>query len=203
MMATTPLNWPARLKRTEKRKSAAFSMRGSAALAHLEKQVALFGGRNLMISTNLRVGRYTREIVISDPNPSDPGVAIFFDRGGKEMCIACDRWAHVIDNIRAIGLSLEAIRGIERWGTEEMVDAALAGYAALPSGEVAMAVATVQDPADPWWIVMGMRKDSTREEVHREYRSWVRIHHPDAGGDPERFREVTEAYQQALAEVQR
>ena len=33
------------------------------------------------------------------------------------------------------------------------------------------------------------------EQIKRQYRRLANAHHPDKGGDPERFREITAAYQ--------
>ena len=35
--------------------------------------------------------------------------------------------------------------------------------------------------------------------ARREYRAWVRTHHPDAGGDPDSFAAALPAWQQRLA----
>jgi len=42
---------------------------------------------------------------------------------------------------------------------------------------------------------LGLRPDAATEEVKRAYRRKAREHHPDAGGDAERFKEVTRAYE--------
>lgn len=43
--------------------------------------------------------------------------------------------------------------------------------------------------------VLGLRPDAGAEEIKRAYRRQAREHHPDAGGDAERFKEVTHAYE--------
>jgi molecular chaperone DnaJ len=43
--------------------------------------------------------------------------------------------------------------------------------------------------------VLGLRPDAAAEEIKRAYRRKAREHHPDAGGDAERFKEVTRAYE--------
>jgi hypothetical protein len=47
--------------------------------------------------------------------------------------------------------------------------------------------------------LLGLPAGSGRETVRREYRQLVQIHHPDKGGDPERFREINEAARRVLA----
>lgn len=43
--------------------------------------------------------------------------------------------------------------------------------------------------------VLGLQSDAGSEDIKRAYRRRAREHHPDAGGDPERFKEVTHAYE--------
>jgi DnaJ-class molecular chaperone len=43
--------------------------------------------------------------------------------------------------------------------------------------------------------VLGVQANATEAEVKRAFRQQARIHHPDKGGDAERFREVNEAYE--------
>jgi molecular chaperone DnaJ len=45
------------------------------------------------------------------------------------------------------------------------------------------------------YATLGLRPDAAPEEVKRAYRAKAREHHPDAGGDAERFKEVTHAYE--------
>lgn len=203
MSATYPLQWPIGRPRSPRRRAAQFQTSGPAALSHLANEVRLLGGKSLEVTTNLPVQKHRLEPRWSDKAPVDPAVAVYFTLQGEEVCFACDRWTTVADNIRAIGKTIEALRGIERWGTEDMMRAAFAGYAALPAGDLPAAPAPLHapTPADPWWVVLGVRQDISRSELDREYRSWVRIHHPDKGGDAARFREVTDAYRAATQEV--
>lgn len=41
--------------------------------------------------------------------------------------------------------------------------------------------------------LLGVAPDADPDEVRRAYRVWVRIAHPDAGGDPEHFARVSQA----------
>jgi len=43
--------------------------------------------------------------------------------------------------------------------------------------------------------VLGLRPDAATEEIKRAYRRAAREHHPDTGGDAERFKEVTRAFE--------
>ncbi len=46
--------------------------------------------------------------------------------------------------------------------------------------------------------VLGVRPGATRPEVTEAFRRFARVHHPDRGGDPRRFRAGVEAYRRLL-----
>lgn len=50
------------------------------------------------------------------------------------------------------------------------------------------------------FLILGIPKDSTREQIDTAYREKVRSAHPDRGGTPEEFNRVTKAREQALEE---
>lgn len=117
-----PLYWPPGRPRAKERfVNRAFKQSFASARDACAREVKLLGGTGLVVSTNVPLKR---------DGLSDPGVAVYFVRGGRELCFACDRWVHVQDNMHAIALTIEALRGIARWGTGDMMEAAFRGYRA-------------------------------------------------------------------------
>ncbi len=102
------------------------------------------------------------------------------------MCFACDRWRHVQDNMHAISLTIEALRGIARWGTGNMMEAAFRGYEALPD----------RNGSGAWWKTLGVAIDAPREVVRSAYVKLVQAYHPDRGGDAEQFVRAQQAWEQ-------
>jgi molecular chaperone DnaJ len=49
--------------------------------------------------------------------------------------------------------------------------------------------------ADDLYEELGLAADASQDEIKRAYRQRAREHHPDAGGDEERFKAITHAYQ--------
>ena len=47
---------------------------------------------------------------------------------------------------------------------------------------------------DEFWRSLGIGKDYKHEDVKKAYRALVQIHHPDKGGDSEKFRRIHHAY---------
>jgi molecular chaperone DnaJ len=43
--------------------------------------------------------------------------------------------------------------------------------------------------------ILGVKKDASQEEIKKAFRRLARKHHPDAGGDEERFKEINQAYE--------
>lgn len=50
-------------------------------------------------------------------------------------------------------------------------------------------------PSKNYYDVLGIKKDASADEVKKAFRRLARKHHPDAGGDEEKFKEINEAYE--------
>ncbi len=108
--------------------------------------------------------------------------------------MACDRWRTVDANLRAIGLNIEAIRGMERWGVNDAVDRAFRGYKALPES-----VIVTPYTARPWHEVLEVSPTASPEVIRAAYKQQLLKHHPDHGGDQASFEEVQRAYRESGA----
>ena len=184
-----PLTWPSWIPRTPLHKItySQFKTTEGKAIDELLQELRRIGARNVVISTNVPIRKDGRPYA-RVPNIQDHGVAVYFTRKGVEQCIACDKYKLIGENVRAIGKTIEAIRGIERWGSSQMVDAAFQGFAALP--ETA--------GGEAWWQVLEVSMDATPDEIQEAYRALSKLHHPDVGGDPEMFRHISEARRTGL-----
>lgn len=182
-----PLFWPTGWKRTQYPVPSRFEP-GSvfAESQSLMNELAKLGATKVIISSNMQYRNdglpYTRQSV------SDTGVAVYFDLEGRQQCIPCDKWLRLEDNLRAISKTIDALRGIERWGAKDMVSAAFKGFQALPESIV------TSPPKRDWWVVLGVPKDADAPTVKQGYRKALSITHPDAGGSNEAFREAQDAY---------
>lgn len=149
------------------------------------------GGTNVVVSTNLPLFRDGYPMT-SAMEPKDPGVAVYFMLKGKSMAFACDRFFYVYENIQAIAKTIEALRGIERWGASDMMERAFSGFNALSSG-----------PSEAWREVLGFRpfETVTKKMVESHHHELVKRHHPDMGGDRFAFERVMRAREAAIAEL--
>jgi molecular chaperone DnaJ len=50
-------------------------------------------------------------------------------------------------------------------------------------------------PTANYYDTLGVKKTATADEIKKAFRKLARKHHPDAGGDEEKFKEINEAYE--------
>jgi hypothetical protein len=131
MADTTPLRWPAGWQRTKLPVTSKFKAAMLKAMTALRGEVSRIGGTSLVVSCNLPL-RADGSFRL-DREPVDSGVSVYFTRNGKQVVFACDKYDLLRDNVYAIAKTIEAMRGIERWGASEMMERAFAGFKGLPA----------------------------------------------------------------------
>ncbi|HSK48304.1 MAG TPA: molecular chaperone DnaJ [Coriobacteriia bacterium] len=50
-------------------------------------------------------------------------------------------------------------------------------------------------PSGNYYDILGLKKDASSDDIKKAFRRLARKHHPDAGGDEEKFKEINEAYE--------
>lgn len=189
-----PLSWPEGWPRTAPatRKPSPFLRPASyAARRHsmeessreLANELSRLGASKVVLSTNVKI-RIDGLPYSGQAQPADPGAAVYFERKGRPVTLACDKWNRVEDNVWAIAKHIEALRGQQRWGVGTL-DQAFRGYTALP--------AVGESSASDWWKILGVPVNSNPDQVRFAYRVLVKKHHPDRGGDPEMFHRLQRA----------
>lgn len=197
-MESFPLFWPAGWPRTEsyKRQRSLFKTQFGRARDELFRELGLLGVRNnhvntnIILSTNIPLRRDGLPYA-GQANPKDPGVSVFFTLREKNMVFACDKFFKVEDNLWAIVKTIEALRGIKRWGASDMMERAFTGFEALP----------MPKQKKTWWEVFKMERHSSLQDVKFIYRTMANQHHPDKGGDQERMQEINQAWAEAEKEL--
>lgn len=193
MIESYPLHWPNGWPRTGRQKRAQFSTSMAAARDGLLDEIRLLGGTGVIISSNIET--YTRggqEIPYANQKrPDDCGVAVYFNLKNEPCVFACDRWNRVQDNVQAIRKTIEALRGIERWGSSEMLNRVFTGFAALPEKATGFNGVT-------WYGVLGYDSpNQPYEEYRTAYRRLAKEMHPDNGGSDEEMARLNWAIEQA------
>lgn len=183
-----PLQWPAGRPRTTCRTVARFDTSFAQARDGLATELERLGAKRPILSTNIEL-RLDGQPYAGSANPPDPGAAVYFTYKGKSYAFACDRWRHVEDNIQAIRKTIEALRGIARWGTGDMMEAAFTGFAQLP-----------EKTGPDCWDILGIPVHTATETgILQAYRELAKKCHPDAGGTAQEFHLLTQAKDNALA----
>lgn len=189
-----PLDWPESEPRTpaHKRIASSFGVTMERARIDLFKELALLGAKGIVLSTNQQLRRDGMPYA-SRRAPEDPGVACFWDIDGQPHAMACDAYRDLRSNLRAIGLTIQALRSIERHGSRSLRDRAFQGFAALPADAGA-------DAARPWRDVLGLSLSPDEHTIERRYRTLAKAAHPDRGGSNEAMAELNRARAEARAE---
>jgi len=188
-----PLAWPAMRPRMKRRDRAKFSTNGGAlslaagrdrAMAELQR----FRATSIIISSNVSLRRdglpYSGQ-----PEPADPGVAVYFQIEKNPRVMACDRWDRVADNLAAIAKTIEAQRAMLRHGAVT-ADQIFAGFKALPGGDSTVTPMTVEQAAQ-FLSIHGQSEGShpTADQVIQYadtfrfcFRVAAKAFHPDRNG---------------------
>lgn len=202
-----PLHWPDHWRRTSAgdRKSSNFGSR------EREPGYSFPRNRKLTVADGLRrvldalrkMGVPNWDVIISTNmqlrndglpysgrrDPEDPGAAVYWRRGDRQECIAIDQYDRLADNLAAIAGTLDALRGIERWGGAAILERAFTGFAALPSS-----VDSANSSA--WWVVLAVDHNASPDDIESAYRRARREAHPDHGGSADKFNAVQNAWRQ-------
>ena len=191
-----PLSWPMgwqRIKHNADREEALFHVKLAKArdemLAEVQRLVGKYTDPMTIISSNVAL-RLDGLPYANQPAPADPGVAVYFTYRKSQRVFACDRYKKVEHNIRAIGKTIEAMRGIERWGASDMLDRAFQGFEAIEDLS-----------QDSWRVVLGVSPGAPFAGVTAAHKRLRSLHHPDKGGTTEMFDRINRAYRQAQEEL--
>lgn len=180
-----PLRWPDGWPRTRWPQRSRYDLSFARARDEIVKQVRLAKGRNAVITTNVPLRRDGLPLA-NMSEPKDAGVAVYWDdKDRKPRVIAIDAWRTVRENMRAVAMAIECIRGFERTGAKAVIDRVYDGFARLPE-------------AQDCFSVLGVSRGAPRETITARYRELAYQHHPDRGGNAETMARINVAYQQAL-----
>ncbi len=208
MIEAYPLHWPQGYPVTKYKLRSRF--RGGSFAASrdgLAGEIKRLGGTQLIISTNIPLkkdgmpyGTYTQ--------PTESGVAVYFMYKGNQVSLACDKWNYVADNMKALQKTVEAMRGLDRWGASQIMDRLFIGFKALPGGEAStgepMAIPTCWDILGLTHPEMmnGYEREAIEKVIKSAFRTKAKDCHPDFHDNSpkktEEFRKLQDAYHEAL-----
>lgn len=170
MTEAFPLQWPLGQPRAERKQHSNFKTSLAQSRDAFFNELRLMGARLPVLSSNMEL-RQDGLPYANQKQPEDTGVAVYFEYKGNQVCFACDRWHKVEDNVQAIRKTVEALRGIARWGTGDMVDSAFRGFEALPA------------PSNDWWVKLGVSQNASPEQIRSAFKAKYQM----ADNDDERI----------------
>lgn len=188
-----PLTWPPGRKRAKYPVRSRF---GDVTFGRARDSVIYELGRlrakRVILSTNVRL-KADGLPYANTTRPKDQGVAVYFSLKDRPMVFACDDWDRIEHNLWAIAKTIEALRGIERWGSGEMLERAFTGFTSLPAPE----------EKKHWREILGFMGQPlpTRVVLKDRRDELAHQHHPDRGGDGEMMREINRAFEEANREI--
>jgi hypothetical protein len=187
MAEAYPLYWPEGWKRSRFREESRFKTGFGAARNLLFAELNRLGANKVILSTSVPLRNDGLPRANTRPDGGDSGVSVYFKRNGKDMVFACDKYRETCDNIYAIAKTIDAMRGIERWGASDMMERAFSGFKAL----------NAENDGESWWSILGCTAHASNDEIDAAYKRKIREVHPDAGGSHEAMTKVNIARDQA------
>lgn len=203
-ISASPLTWPEGWKRAKNKTHSNFRTKRGAGYGF--DNISISKAVNFVLDELFRMGVSESHVIIStdlklkqdglpyssQKMPDDVGAAVWWKEKGIQRVIALDKYNRIADNIYAIGKTIEAMRGIERWGGGEILERTFTGFNALPGPDHVV--------ARSWRDVLDYYGNDLKE-AEAAYRKARAEKHPDRGGDSAAFHEVTQAWEQAQAEL--
>lgn len=187
-----PLHWPIDWPRTKSRTRPPYRVSFGRARDDVIWQLRQMSVPDweVVISSNIPLRRDGLPVANAG-RLADPGIAVYFVRKKQRQVVACDKWDTVDGNMRAINITIESLRSIERAGASELLERAFTGFKALP--------APGEGTSGGWWQVLGVEATAPMEVVKAAYRKLAGELHPDKGGDAGAMAMVNRAWEQAMA----
>lgn len=146
-------------------------------------------------ATSLKIGE--QELLGEDPTAK-----ITFDRNGTRYISSCDTYEHYLDNLRAAYWAIEYIyRAFEVYGVEtqsQRAEELIRNFFGVLEMPLDANVLMLGDGSENWWDILGVSPDVSKAGIVNAYKALAKVHHPDAGGRPEDFIKLRQAYERAI-----
>ena len=176
--------WPGAVPPPARRRSRwTFKVTAGATLAELESELGRHGARDAYLEVNVR-DRDVRQDgrLRAGATPSSPGVVLYFTHPSQgALRFASDGhevWHH---NVRAILLTLEALRSVERYGAVQDAQQ-FRGFKALPASTSLGMGRSAAIEMLRIWSGIELAADADRDLLFAAYRAARARTHPDRVG---------------------
>lgn len=190
-----PLSWPQGYPVAERRTESKFNCTMAQARDGIITELSRLRTTDVIISTNVQIDKRGLIAAAGRLVYDNPGVAVYFKFKGEEKVVCCDKWLYLHENLRAVEKSIEAIRGLDRWGCSDIISRAMGDMKALPQN--------AGNSTSEWWQVLELTPEATLGEAIVAAKRLKVRYHPDnmATGDEEKFKQVQEALDKAKTKL--
>ena len=187
-------DWPGELRAFSARTSSPFKVDWSKTLDDLERELEKLRAKDVVLETAHRDGDVRMNgSVNASATPLHPGVILSFDSRHGPLRYFTDAYDAWRANVRAIGLGLEALRAVDRYGISGRGEQ-YTGFARLMAAKLAMtperARAVVAEAAG---LNRAALAGADPEMIAQVYRMAAKRVHPDIAGEREKWDELAEA----------
>lgn len=191
------VQWPrGEMRPAHKRKASPFGATYGKILKVLERELNHLSAKEIVIQAGFEMRQIRNDgWPYAAARPKHPAVVLsFVARGGKKVMMPCDTYTSFEENLRAITLTLVALRAINRYGVTEHEEQ-YAGFTPLaaPGTESEMSREAAERMVAG---LAGVTVEAFRDSAQREVlvRQAKRMAHPDHGeGSHETFVQLTKA----------
>lgn len=183
---------------TDPRPASPFRADWSSTVELLDRETAALGAGAVVLQLDVGEADIKLDGMLrANARPAFPGVRVSFDSSYGPLMYATDRYMDWRANVRAVALSLSALRAVDRYGVTRRGEQ-YRGWQALGAGPRPVVPLTAETAAQLLSAEAGGHPTPEHVLADRKaragaYRRAIRDHHPDRGGDPATFRRLTEA----------
>lgn len=185
--------WP--VDRTKNRTQSRFKAGYSDTMRLLERELDFLRAKNVVIQADCGPEMIRRDGMLrSGAMLRGPGIILSFESKHGELSYPCDTYTHWECNIRAIAISLEALRTVDRYGVTRRAEQ-YKGWDRI-EGPTKPSTSNVEDAAlllAKYHVVPFRDILKSRGIFEAAYRVAATKTHPDAGGSVDEFKRVQAA----------
>jgi hypothetical protein len=187
-------DWPGELRPYAGRTATPFKVDWNKTLDDLERELEKLRAKDVILETAHRDGDVRMNgTVNASATPLHPGVILSFDSRHGPLRYFTDAYDAWRANVRAIGLGLEALRAVDRYGISGRGEQ-YTGFAHLMAAKLAMTPERARAVlAETAGFNRAALVGADPDQISTMYRMAAKRVHPDVAGEREKWDELAEA----------
>lgn len=195
--------WPGEQTKTPVRSR--FDTPHNETLRLLERELNHLRARTVVVQAFVTESDLRNDGMIrANARPRRPGIVLSFESKHGPLSYPCDTFDRWEDNLRAIALSLEALRSVDRYGVTKRAEQ-YTGWKRLGGGTASPGGSTMS-PVKAAWVLHDLAAEAepcaapemllrSADARKAAWKNCARRFHPDAEfANPDKFKTAKEAY---------